>query len=175
MKKKWIIAVGVAAMFAAISTTAFAAAQSKTPAETVAGLSGRTVQSVVEERQTGKSYGQIAQEAGVLEAFKQEAQNQPANDGTGGAQSGACPAGGACLTDGACPSGGACLTDGSCPSGGACLTDGSCPIGGACVKDGSRMNGSKGCGKSGLRDGSGAGSGNGGRGGGRRDGSCVLE
>ncbi|NLV36370.1 MAG: DUF2680 domain-containing protein [Clostridiaceae bacterium] len=55
------------------SVAAFAASQYATPAEAVAGLSGREVQSVIDERaQTGKTYGAIANEAGVLDKFKAE-------------------------------------------------------------------------------------------------------
>ena len=44
-----------------------------TPAEAVAGLTGREVQSVIDERtQTGKTYGSIANEAGALDEFKAE-------------------------------------------------------------------------------------------------------
>ena len=55
------------------SVTAFAASQYSTPAEAVAGLSRREVQSVIDERaQTSKTYGTIASEAGVLDEFKVE-------------------------------------------------------------------------------------------------------
>lgn len=57
----------------ATSITAFAATSSKTPAEIVAGLTGRTVESVVDEKQdTGKTYGTIAAEAGKLNDFKEK-------------------------------------------------------------------------------------------------------
>ncbi|NLB41429.1 MAG: DUF2680 domain-containing protein [Clostridiales bacterium] len=71
--KKLIIA-GIAALaLIAGSVTAFAASQYKTTAEAVAGLSGREAQSVIDEReQTGKTYGAIANEAGVLDEFKAE-------------------------------------------------------------------------------------------------------
>lgn len=72
MKK--FVAAGVAVMALAVgSVTAFAASQYSTPAEAVAGLTGREVQSVIDERaQTGKTYGTIANEAGVLDEFKTE-------------------------------------------------------------------------------------------------------
>ncbi|MDD4843950.1 MAG: hypothetical protein PHU31_06435 [Anaerotignum sp.] len=58
----------------ATGVTAFAASQYNTPAELVAGITGRTVESVVTEKtETGKTYGTIASEAGVLEEFKAEA------------------------------------------------------------------------------------------------------
>lgn len=55
------------------STTVFAAANYKTPAEAVAGITGRTVESVIAERvETGKTYGTIAAEAGKLDEYKTE-------------------------------------------------------------------------------------------------------
>jgi len=43
------------------------------PAEIVAGLTGRSVESVIDERHdTGKSFGTIAKEAGKLDEFKAE-------------------------------------------------------------------------------------------------------
>ena len=57
----------------ASTVTAFAASQYSTPAEAVAGLTGREVQSVIAERvETGKTYGSIANEADVLDEFKAE-------------------------------------------------------------------------------------------------------
>ncbi len=57
----------------ATSLTAVATSQYSTPAETVAGLTGRTVESVVEERsESNKTYGTIALEAGKLDEFKSE-------------------------------------------------------------------------------------------------------
>lgn len=68
--KKLIVA-GIAVLtLMASSTVALAAAKYSNPAEAVAGLTGRTVESVVEERtDTGKSFGAIAYEAGVLDEF----------------------------------------------------------------------------------------------------------
>lgn len=55
------------------SVTAFAASNYKTPADAVAGLTGKTVESVTAEKlETGKTYGTIAKEAGKLEEFKAE-------------------------------------------------------------------------------------------------------
>lgn len=55
------------------SVAAFAASAYGTPAEAAAGLTGRTVESVTEERaETGKTYGTIANEAGKLDEFKAE-------------------------------------------------------------------------------------------------------
>lgn len=65
----------------ATSTTAFAAANYKTPAETVAGITGRSVQSVITERsETGKTYGTIAAEAGKLDDYKEESLEMKKNN-----------------------------------------------------------------------------------------------
>ncbi len=48
------------------------AATATTPAEIVAGLTGQTVEQVVELRATGVTYGTIAAEAEVLPEFQQE-------------------------------------------------------------------------------------------------------
>lgn len=72
IKKFFITGVAVLAL-AAGTVTAFAASKYSTPAEAVAGLTGREVQSVIEERtQTRKTYGSIANEAGVLDEFRVE-------------------------------------------------------------------------------------------------------
>lgn len=73
-KTKKIIAIGAMVLvISATSITAFAASKYSSPAEAVAGLTGKTVESVVQERQdAGKTYGAIAQEAGKLEEFKKE-------------------------------------------------------------------------------------------------------
>lgn len=58
---------------AATSVTAFAASAYTTPAEAVAGITGRTTDSVIAERtESGKNYGTIAAVAGVLDKFKEE-------------------------------------------------------------------------------------------------------
>ena len=71
-KMKKILAAGVAVLaLSALSVTAFAASAYKNPAEAVAGLTGKTVESVTEQRQeTGDSYCAIAEEAGVLDQYK---------------------------------------------------------------------------------------------------------
>ena len=78
--KTWKKSTAIGLMVMAISATgvtAFGATQYGTPAETVAAITGRTVESVVTERnETGKTYGVIASEAGKLEEFKVE--NLPA-------------------------------------------------------------------------------------------------
>ncbi len=75
MKKFHKIAVAGAAVLvlSAVTVTAFAASSYSTPAEAVAGLTGRSVESVIEERtESGKTYGTIADEAGKLEEFQTE-------------------------------------------------------------------------------------------------------
>jgi hypothetical protein len=46
------------------------AATTKTPAEIAAGLTGKTVEALYQERAAGETYGSIAKEAGKLEEFK---------------------------------------------------------------------------------------------------------
>lgn len=74
-KFKKILGIGLVVLtVSALSTTALAASAYSSPAEAVAGLTGRTLDSVVEERTaTGNSYGMIADDAGVLDGFKAEA------------------------------------------------------------------------------------------------------
>ncbi|WP_296897479.1 DUF2680 domain-containing protein [uncultured Megamonas sp.] len=68
---KKIIITGLLAL--TVATTAFAASAYNSPAEIVAGLTGRSVESVIDERHdTGKSFGTIAKEAGKLDEFKTE-------------------------------------------------------------------------------------------------------
>lgn len=72
--KKIFIAGAVALLLGTTSLTVFAKTQYNTPAEVVAGITGRTVESVVEERKLeNKTYGTIALEADVLDEFKAEA------------------------------------------------------------------------------------------------------
>ncbi len=69
LKKMTTIGAVVLAM-GVTSATGFAASIYKTPAEAAAGLTGRTVESVIAERQeTNKTYGTIA---GNLDEFKKE-------------------------------------------------------------------------------------------------------
>lgn len=53
-----------------LTTAALAAPACGTPAEAAAEVTGRTLEEVVEERLSGKPYGLIAAESGVLEAFQ---------------------------------------------------------------------------------------------------------
>lgn len=75
MKKfKKIATIGLMVLaISAVSITAFAASKYNTPAEAVAGITGRTVESVTEERsESGKTFGSIASNAGKLDEFKAE-------------------------------------------------------------------------------------------------------
>ena len=68
--KKFIIAGITILTLVAGSATAFASSQYTTPAEAVAGLTGRGVQSVIDEHnETGKTYGSIAKDEGVFDEF----------------------------------------------------------------------------------------------------------
>lgn len=72
LKKIAIIGLIVLAI-GAVSITAFAASKYNTPAEAVAGITGRTVESVTGERaESDKTYGSIASDAGKLDEFKAE-------------------------------------------------------------------------------------------------------
>ena len=73
-KIKRIIAAGAMVLMVGATTfTAFAASRYSSPAEAVAGLTGKTVESVIQEKtETGKTYGTIANDAGKLEEFKAE-------------------------------------------------------------------------------------------------------
>ncbi|GAA0746492.1 hypothetical protein [Clostridium oceanicum] len=74
IKLKKALAVGTMALtIGAMSLTAFAASNYKTPAEAAAGVTGKTVESVTHEKaETGKTYGTIAKDAGKLDEFKKE-------------------------------------------------------------------------------------------------------
>jgi hypothetical protein len=72
--KKMLTVGGIVLAVGATSITTFAASIYKTPAEAAAGLSGKTVEQVVQEKtETGKTYGTIAKDAGKLDEFKAEA------------------------------------------------------------------------------------------------------
>ncbi len=73
MKRQFVIIGIVVLVLVAGAVAAFAASQYSTPAEAVAGLTGRDLQSVIDEHaETGKTYGTIASEAGVLDDFRAE-------------------------------------------------------------------------------------------------------
>lgn len=75
MKKKLFAACALALALTATSITAFAATNYDTPAEAAAGITGKTVTEVTQQRQAGTTYGAIAAEAGKLEEFKQAMQD----------------------------------------------------------------------------------------------------
>lgn len=91
LTKKILTGCTVSLILVAASATAFASPSYKTPAEVVAGITGRPVESVIEEKkEQNKSYGTIASEAGKLDEFKEEMlevkkENQAVCDGTGNA------------------------------------------------------------------------------------------
>ncbi|MBK5246592.1 MAG: hypothetical protein JJE49_04890, partial [Peptostreptococcaceae bacterium] len=72
---KRMVAVGaMITLVGATSLTAFAGANFGSSAEVLAGLTGKTVETVVAEKvETGKTYGTLANEAGKLDEFKAEA------------------------------------------------------------------------------------------------------
>ncbi len=71
--KKILGAIAFGLTITAVSVTAFAASKYNSPAEAVAGLTGRTTESVIQERKdSNKKYGEIAKDAGKLEEFKTE-------------------------------------------------------------------------------------------------------
>ncbi len=63
----------LALVAASASATVFAASAYTTRAEAVAGITGRTIDSVIAERkESGKTYGSMAADAGKLDEFKTE-------------------------------------------------------------------------------------------------------
>jgi len=72
-KKRIILMVSIATILViGMSTAAFAAADYQTPAEIVAGLTGKTIDEVRADRQAGTSYGAQAVEVDKLDEFKTE-------------------------------------------------------------------------------------------------------
>jgi len=71
---KKIVGLGVAVfVVSAASVTALAASNYNTPAETLAGLTGKSVESVTTEKiETGDTYGALANEYGLLDQFKSQ-------------------------------------------------------------------------------------------------------
>ena len=70
--KLFIVLSVVTILVIGLSTAAFAATDYKTPAEIVAGLTGKTVDEVAADRQDGTSYGAQAQAADKLDEFQTE-------------------------------------------------------------------------------------------------------
>lgn len=69
-----IVAAGALTLAMGItSMTVFAAAKYDSPEEALAGITGKSVEEITEERfDQGKTYGEIAAEAGKLDEFKEE-------------------------------------------------------------------------------------------------------
>ena len=96
-KAKTFIAAGIAAITIGLtSVSAFAATAS--PLDRVAEITGQSVESVVAQRNAGKTCGQIADEAGKLAEFK-EATGKVNCDGSG---NGGCDGTGQGLGNGLC-------------------------------------------------------------------------
>jgi hypothetical protein len=74
VKLKKILTLGITVLAVGVTSfTTFAASDYNTPAEAVAGLTGKSLESVIAERtETGKTYGNIANEKGKLTEFKKE-------------------------------------------------------------------------------------------------------
>lgn len=72
MNLKKTIVTGALVTVIAASSVAYAASQYKTPAEAAAGVTGKKVEDVQAQRKDGKTYGQIAKDAGKLDEFKKE-------------------------------------------------------------------------------------------------------
>lgn len=68
--KKFVMAFTVLAVIGAGSAVYASAAM--TPAEIAAGLTGKSVEALNQERAAGKTYGTIAKDAGKLEEFKSQ-------------------------------------------------------------------------------------------------------
>lgn len=66
---KHVVAVATAVVVLTTAGAVFAA-QLKTPADILSGLTGKSVESLKEERAEGKTYGAIANENGKLDEFK---------------------------------------------------------------------------------------------------------
>ncbi len=73
-KMKKIAMIGaVLLIISSVSVTAYAASDYKSPAEAAAGITGKTIEEVTGERQNnGKTYGEIANEAGKLDEFRNQ-------------------------------------------------------------------------------------------------------
>jgi polyhydroxyalkanoate synthesis regulator phasin len=73
LKKSIIVAISFLVL-AVMSVPILAGLHHETPAGITANLTGRDVQSIIDEKvETGKTYGKIASEAGKLDGFKAEA------------------------------------------------------------------------------------------------------
>lgn len=66
--KKLVALVAIVGILGTVGATF--AATTKTPAEIVSGLTGKSVEDITKDRVTGKTYGTIANDAGKLDQFK---------------------------------------------------------------------------------------------------------
>lgn len=69
MKHLRQVIAGAAAVLT-LTTAALAVSAYETPAEAAAGAAGKTLEEVLADRRSGKSFGAIAAEAGALEEFQ---------------------------------------------------------------------------------------------------------
>ncbi|MBZ9626378.1 hypothetical protein G9F71_026605 [Clostridium sp. FP2] len=72
--KKFALAIAVVSVLS--SSMVFAAVTTKTPADILAGLTGKTVEQVTKDKAAGKTYGAMVGEAGKLDEFKIESLKQ---------------------------------------------------------------------------------------------------
>ena len=70
--KKLFVVIAIVAVMLIGATVAYAATTAKTPAEIVSGLTGKTVEQVVDARQDGKTYGAQAADSNKLDEFKDQ-------------------------------------------------------------------------------------------------------
>lgn len=71
LHKKFALIGAAALVISVTSISALAASSYQTPAEIVAGLTGKTVESVTTEKmETGETYGSLAEDYGVLDEFQ---------------------------------------------------------------------------------------------------------
>ena len=76
MKNIKTFALAIAVVSVLSSSMVFAAVTTKTPADILAGLTGKTMQQVTKDKAAGKTYGAMAGEAGKLDEFKIESLKQ---------------------------------------------------------------------------------------------------
>lgn len=88
--KKIVTIIAVVLVIALTSIVAFAVTNHKNPAEVAAALTGKSVSEVNKERQSGKTYGAIANESGKLDEFKNEMDQNNCNGTCNGSGNGTC-------------------------------------------------------------------------------------
>lgn len=69
--KKLIFVVSILAVVG-IASIAYGASDKRNPADIVSSLTGKSMDELYEEREAGKTFGEIADEAGKLDEFKSE-------------------------------------------------------------------------------------------------------